>query len=117
MALIGPLVIEQILSVSVGMADMIMVSGAGETAVSGVSLVNTISNLLIYIFAALATGGAIVAAQSLGAKNKKLAKIVSNQLILVCFVISTVVAILSLIFNRAILNLISRYLRSLKGSK
>lgn len=105
-ALIGPLVIEQILSVSVGMADMIMVSGAGETAVSGVSLVNTISNLLIYIFAALATGGAIVAAQALGAKNMKLAKIVSNQLILVCFVISTVVAILSLIFNRAILNLI-----------
>ena len=98
-ALIVPLIIEQILSVLVGMADTIMVSEAGETAVSGVSLVNTISNLLIYVFSALATGGAIVAAQALGAKNKKLAEIVSNQLILVCFVISTVIAILSIIFN------------------
>ena len=49
-ALVLPLVIEQVLAVTVGMADMIMVSGAGDTAVSGVSLVNTISNLLIYIF-------------------------------------------------------------------
>ena len=105
-ALIVPLIIEQILSVLVGMADTIMVSEAGETAVSGVSLVNTISNLLIYVFLALATGGAIVAAQALGAKNKKLAEIVSNQLILVCFVISTVIAILSIIFNKGILNLI-----------
>ena len=45
--LILPLVVEQLLSVTVGMADMIMVSGAGEAAVSGISLVNTISNLLI----------------------------------------------------------------------
>ena len=53
--LVLPLVVEQILAVTVGMADMIMVSGAGDTAVSGVSLVNTISNLLIYVFNALAT--------------------------------------------------------------
>ena len=45
--LILPLVVEQLLSVTVGMADMIMVSGAGEAAVSGISLVNTISNLLM----------------------------------------------------------------------
>ena len=46
--LVLPLVVEQILAVTVGMADMIMVSGAGDTAGSGVSLVNTISTLLIY---------------------------------------------------------------------
>lgn len=105
-ALIAPLIVEQILGVTVGMADMIMVSGAGETAVSGVSLVNTISNLLIYVFEALATGGAVVAAQALGAKKKKLANVVSNQLILVCFVSAFVITIFSLIFNRGILNLI-----------
>ena len=81
-ALVLPLVIEQVLAVTVGMADMIMVSGAGDTAVSGVSLVNTISNLLIYIFNALATGGAVVAAQALGAKKKKTGQIVANQLVL-----------------------------------
>lgn len=41
--LIVPMVIEQLLSVTVGMADMIMVSGAGEEAVSGISLVNSIT--------------------------------------------------------------------------
>ena len=50
--LILPLVVEQLLSVTVGMADMIMVSGAGEAAVSGISLVNTICVLLIMMFSA-----------------------------------------------------------------
>ena len=50
--LIVPLIVEQVLAVTVGMADMVMVSGAGETAVSGISLVNTICVLLIVIFKA-----------------------------------------------------------------
>lgn len=104
--LVLPLVIEQILSVSVGMADMIMVSGAGETAVSGVSLVNTISNLLIYVFTALATGGAVVAAQAIGAKQKETANIVSNQLILICFAVAVVITAICVLLNRQILGLI-----------
>ena len=64
--LIIPLVIEQILAVLVGMADIMMVSSVSEAAVSGVSLVDSISILIINIFAALATGGAVVAAQYLG---------------------------------------------------
>ncbi|MDD5936203.1 MAG: MATE family efflux transporter [Clostridiales bacterium] len=105
-ALIVPLIVEQILGVTVGMADMIMVSGAGETAVSGVSLVNTISNLLIYVFEALATGGAVVAAQALGAKKKKLGNVVANQLILVCFATAFVILVISLLLNKPILGLI-----------
>ena len=104
--LVLPLVIEQILAVTVGMADMIMVSGAGETAVSGVSLVNTISNLLIYVFTALATGGAVVAAQAIGAKQKETANTVSNQLILICFIFAIVISGVCLILNRQILGLI-----------
>ncbi|MCR4579249.1 MAG: MATE family efflux transporter [Treponema sp.] len=104
--LVMPLIIEQVLAVSVGMADMIMVSGAGETAVSGVSLVNTISNLLIYVFTALATGGAVVAAQALGARKKDMANTVSNQLILICFLVSLVITTICLLLNRQILGLI-----------
>ena len=104
--LVMPLIIEQVLAVSVGMADMIMVSGTGETAVSGVSLVNTISNLLIYVFTALATGGAVVAAQAVGAKRKDMANIVSNQLILICFAVSLVITTVCLLLNRQILGLI-----------
>ena len=67
--LIIPLVIEQILAVLVGMADIMMVSSVSEAAVSGVSLVDSISILIINIFAALATGGAVVAAQYLGRRE------------------------------------------------
>ena len=68
--LIIPLIIEQILAVTVGMADVMMISVAGEAAVSGVSLVDMINVLIINIFAALATGGAVVSAQFIGKKDR-----------------------------------------------
>lgn len=67
--LILPLIIEQFLAVMVGMADIMMVSSAGEAAVSSVALVDLINVLIINIFAALATGGAVVCAQSIGAQT------------------------------------------------
>ena len=70
-ALVIPLVLEQMLGITVGMADSIMVSSAGEAAVSGVSLVDSIAILLINAFASLSTGGAVVAAHRLGEKRKK----------------------------------------------
>ena len=69
--LIVPMVIEQLLSVTVGMADMIMVSGAGEEAVSGISLVNSINVLLIMVFAAMASGGSVVVSQLLGSGDRE----------------------------------------------
>lgn len=70
-ALIIPLVIEQLLAILVGMADSIMIANVGEAAVSGVSLVDQVMILVIQIFSALATGGAVVAGQYLGQKNQK----------------------------------------------
>ena len=64
-----PLVMEQFLAVLVGMVSSILVANVGEAAVSGVSLIDNIIVLLIQIFAALATGGAVVAGQYLGQKK------------------------------------------------
>lgn len=93
-ALIIPLIIEQLLAVLVGMADSIMIANVGEAAVSGVSLVDQIMVLLINIFAALATGGAVVAGQYLGHKRQELACESATQLvwfITLCAVVITVI--------------------------
>ncbi len=82
--LIVPLIVEQVLAVTVGMADMVMVSGAGETAVSGISLVNTICVLLIVIFTSMASGGSVVGAQFLGSGDKKTACHAAEQLVMIC---------------------------------
>ena len=79
--LIIPLIIEQLLAVLVGMADSIMIASVGEAAVSGVSLVDQIMVLLINIFSALATGGAVVAGQYLGQKNPEMARKSATQLV------------------------------------
>ena len=94
--LIGPLVIEQLLAVFVGMADSIMVANVGEAAVSGVSLVDNIMILIINIFAALATGGAVVAGQYIGRKDEKSACKAATQL--AWFVSLSAVAIMILVY-------------------
>ena len=79
--LIVPLIFEQALAITVGMADTMMISSVGEAAVSGVSLVDMINMLMFNIMAALATGGAVVTSQFLGAKRKEDARKSANQLL------------------------------------
>ncbi len=104
--LIVPLIIEQALMISVGMIDTIMVSGVGEAQVSGVSLVDMINNLIICIFAALATGGTVVVSQFLGAKEKEKANRASNQLIVVTFFVALAVTFVCLALNSRIIRLV-----------
>jgi putative MATE family efflux protein len=106
MKLIIPLIIEQILAVTVGMADGMMVARVGETAVSGVSLVDSINVLLIGLFGALATGGAVVSAQFLGHKDGQKACVAGEQLIASTLMLSLVIMALALLGRAAVLKLI-----------
>lgn len=105
-ALIIPLVIEQILSITVGVADSMMVASAGEAAVSAVSLVDTVFVLLINLFAALATGGAVICGQYLGREQPDVAQKAAEQLILFTAIFSVVVMALAYLGRSFILNVV-----------
>ena len=104
--LIIPLIIEQFLSVMVGMADIMMVSAAGETAVSSVALVDLINVLIINVFSALATGGAVVCAQSIGAQELDRANRAANQLMYIVTAAALVIMGLVLLLHRWLLGLL-----------
>ena len=104
--LIVPLFLEQLLEVLVGVADTFMVSYAGEAAVSGVSLVNMFSTVFIFLFSALAAGGAVVVSQYIGSHDEKNGSLSAGQLVMIAAVFSTAAMIFSLALNRQLLRLL-----------
>lgn len=106
LSLIIPLIIEQFLSIFVGMADTVMVSSAGEAAVSGVSLVDTLNVLLVVLFTALTAGGSVVVSQNLGAKRYQNAARASQQLLLSATALAIVMTLIALAGNYWILHLV-----------
>lgn len=105
-ALIIPLIADSFLSILIGMADTVMVSTCGEAAVSGVSLVDTISNLLITLFSAFATGGAVVVSQYLGHGETDKAKDGAKNLIYISVIISVLMTIIILPIRFHIIDLL-----------
>lgn len=104
--LIIPLILEQALAITVGMADTMMISSVGEAAVSGVSLVDMYNNLVFSVLAALATGGAVVTSQYLGAGRPEKACRSARQLICTAGMIAIAVMLLSVLFHRPVLRLL-----------
>ncbi|WP_455502458.1 MATE family efflux transporter [Gemmiger sp.] len=105
LTLLWPLIIEQGLNVLVGMADTVMVSSVGEAAISGVSLVDMINQLIITLFGALATGGAVITSQHLGAKDPEKAARSAGQLVGLSAILGTAVAAFCLLTRTAQLRL------------
>ena len=102
-ALLLPLIAEQALSVTIGLADTLMVSSVGEAAVSGVSLVDSFNTLMIQVMSALATGGAVVTSQYIGHREPKNAKAAAAQILFVLASFSLVVAAVVAVGRHAIL--------------
>lgn len=104
-SLIVPLIFEQTLAMTVGMADTIMISAVGEAAVSGVSLVDMINNLVFAIFAAMASGGAVIVSQHLGARRAAPAREAAQQLMLTMLVLSVSMMLITFAVKEPLLRL------------
>lgn len=104
--LILPLFVEQFLLMFVGIADTFVVSFSSGADVSGVSLVTSFSTVLIFLFTALSSGGAVIISQYIGGKNDWAASRSSGQLLMISAVISAVMAALILLFRTQLLRLL-----------
>ena len=104
--LIFPLFVEQFLLMFVGIADTFVVSFSGEADVSGVSLVTSFNTVLIFLFTALSSGGAVIISQYIGSDNKRSASRSAGQLLMISAVISTIITILILSFHTQLLKLL-----------
>jgi len=104
--LIIPLMLEQLLNVTIGMADILMVTTVGEAAVSAISLVDSITILIVTLFGAFATGGAVVSSQYLGRKDDESANIAARQLLNLTVLVAAALLVLCMPFRRGIISTI-----------
>ena len=104
--LLIPLIIEQMLNSLMGMVDTLMVSRVGQEAISAVSLVDSINNLVLQVFAAMAAGAAIICSQYLGRKDEKGCNEAARQIVLTVVVISSAIMIIGVGFRKPLLRLI-----------
>ena len=104
--LILPLFVEQFLLMFVGIADTFVVSFSSEADVSGVSLVTSFNTVLIFLFTALSSGGAVIISQYIGKRDDRNASQAASQLLLVSVLISVVLSALILVFRNPLLRLL-----------
>ncbi len=104
-ALLVPIVIEQLLNSFMGMVDTMMVSNVGSEAISAVSLVDSINNLVIQVFSAMATGAAIICSQYLGNRDENGCNRAARQVVLTVLTISLSIMVLGLCFRKPLLQL------------
>ena len=103
-AIMVPLLLEQVFTTLVGLVDTLMVSYAGEAAVSGVSLINQLAFLFIFVLSALAGGGGIVISQYIGKKDKNSADKAAGQFVVVSFFFGILITLICLLFRKPILS-------------
>src|SRR5690554_6304738 len=105
-ALILPIIVERLLDVSIGFVDTLMISSVGEAAVSAVSLVDSVNYLFLFLFSALAAGGAVVIAQYIGQRSAEKAGEAAKQLIYTSTFVALLFTTTFLLFNERILSLL-----------
>ena len=105
-SLIWPLIIEQLLAMTMGVVATVMVSSVGEFAVSGVNIIDNINNLFIVAFIALSTGGAVVVSQYIGRQDSANSSLASKQLLYIVMIVSIVISGIALLFREPVIRII-----------
>lgn len=104
--LIVPLFVEQFLLMFVGIADTFVVSFSSEADVSGVSLVTSFNTVLIFLFTALSSGGAVIISQYIGSKQNDTASRSAGQLLMISTLVSVGMMALIMLFRMPLLQLL-----------
>ena len=104
--LIVPLFAQQVLTVMVGAVDTMMVSDAGEAAVSGVSLVNSLDTFLVIFFTAMVSGGSVVVAQKLGEKDINGISETAKQLLYIATALAVALSVTVISLRHPLLSLL-----------
>lgn len=105
-ALLFPIIVEQLLNSLMGMVDTIMVSNVGSQAISAVSLVDSLNNMIILIFSAMASGAVILCSQCIGRGDYKTGNETARQVVLTVLVCAVTVTVTGLLFRKGLLHLI-----------
>lgn len=104
--LLIPIIVEQFLNSLMGMVDTMMVSTVGSEAISAVSLVDSINNLVIQIFSAMASGATIVCSQYIGSGNKKESNRAAGQVVFTVFISSFSIMVFCMLGGERLLRLL-----------
>ena len=104
--LVLPIFLDQLLLAGVGIVSTLLLSYAGEAAVSAVSLVEMINVFIISILLAVSTGGTVVLAQIIGSKRLELAQKASGQMMILTVLVGLLFMGMVLSLGQPILNLL-----------
>ena len=101
-----PLALNSLMAIFMGMADSVMVSSAGATAVSAVSIVDAVNNVFVTVSDSIPTGGSVVTSQYIGARQQEKAKESIRQILYSGIIIATFLMVLLLCLRKQVLRLI-----------
>lgn len=98
-----PILTEQLFVISLGLINTMMAGHIGKEAVSSIGMVDSINNIFIAFFSALAIGGMVVVAQFIGQGNVKKANETMKQALFSGVIITFLVTIIMFLFQGPII--------------
>lgn len=101
-----PIITEQTFIMSMGMVNTMMAGRLGKEAVSAIGMVDSINNIFIAFFSALAVGGTVIVAHYAGRKDIKKANEATKQALFSSLFLALIITVLTGIFKTPLISLL-----------